>query len=275
MPVSDAVREERTRARVTLDGWTRNPLTLPRPVCFVPGWRDEAGECWARMEAWCGAVCANYAADVHFLQFHAVGGTGKPPWEDFIDFGSDVADYVQAHLAHDPRGVDFVCHSMGGLDTLAAIALMQGQPGISSPPVTCARNVITFDTPFAGFASAENSLFKQFIKAGRQDPWVMLQLAAMEPDSKRIAEVAAARDVFLSGVTAFWPRGADNTGGLLEVPHDSADFGDSAAFSAALRPRYRAYEVFEDTTHSGKANGVTFDLRAIVETLEILTGQKR
>jgi hypothetical protein len=272
MPVSDTVREERTRARVQLDAWSRSGLTLPRPVCLVPGWRDEKAECWTRMEAWLRAICVNHDQDLHVIQFIAAGGTGYPPWEDFLDFGSDLADYVAQHLASDARGVDFVCHSMGGLDTLAAIALMQGRPGIASPPVSCARNVVTFDTPFGGFAAAGNALFKRFVQSGRQDPWVLLQLGAMEKDSKRIAEVAAARDAFLGGVQAFWPCGADNDDGLVEVPRDSADFGGPGAFAPAVRPRYRPYVAFEGTTHSGPANGVTHDLRAIVATLRILTG---
>ena len=274
MPISDATREQRTRARGVLNGWQQSELTLPRPVCFVPGWRDEQGQCWTRMEAWFQAIVTNYPADVHFLQFVAPSGSGYPPWEDFLDFGSDVADYVAQHLANDPRGVDFVCHSMGGLDTLAAIALMQNQPGITSTPVTNARNVITFDTPFRGFASASNPLFQAFVKAGRQDSWVLLQLGAMEPDSKRMVEVGAARDAFLGGVQAFWPRGADNAAGLLEVPDNSAKFDGPGSFATAVRPRYRPYFMYADTTHSGLANGVTNDVRAIVETLQILTGQK-
>jgi len=274
MAISDATREQRTRARAVLGGWQQGKLTLPRPVCFVPGWRDEQGQCWTRMEAWFQAIVTNYTADVHFLQFVAPSGSGYPPWEDFLDFGSDVADYVAEHLANDPRGVDFVCHSMGGLDTLAAIALMHDQPGMTSAPVTNARNVITFDTPFRGFASTRNPLFQAFVKAGRQDSWVLLQLGAMEPDSKRMVEVGAARDQFLGGVQAFWPRGADNAAGLLEVPDNSAKFEGPETFAAAVRPRYRPYAMFADTTHSGVANGVTNDLRAIVETLQILTGQK-
>jgi hypothetical protein len=101
---------------------------------------------------------------------------------------------------------------------------------------------------------------------------VFAQLAAMEKDSKRIAEVKAARDDFLVHVSAFWPRGADNWDGLLEVPHDSASYGDASDFAPAVRARYRGYVSWADTTHSGLPNGVTHDLRAIVETVDILTG---
>jgi hypothetical protein len=95
----------------------------------------------------------------------------------------------------------------------------------------------------------------------------------MEKDSKRIAEVVAARDAFLGNVAAFWPRGADNYDGLLEVPHESASFGEPEDFAEALRPRYRGYESWSDTTHSGMENGVTHDLRAVLETVQILSAR--
>jgi hypothetical protein len=207
------------------------------------------------------------------IQFRDDADTGPPPWEDFLDFGDDLAEYVHRDVSPDGRAVDFVCHSMGGLDTLAAIALLPGEEPLPAAPLACAHHVITFDTPFRGFAAAGNELFRRFVAAGRRDAWVQLQLGAMQKDSKRIAGVWGARDAFLRGVAAFWPRGADNYDGILEVPHDSADFGGRAAFDPGLRDRYRGYEVYRDTTHSGTSDGLTHDLRAIRETVEILTGR--
>ena len=103
------------------------------------------------------------------------------------------------------------------------------------------------------------------------EPWLTSQLLAMETRSLRIAEVAQARDEFLARVQAFWPRGADNAAGLIEVPHESASFGEAEDFAPANRGRYRGYRAWEDTSHSG-TKGLTRDPRAIVEALEILTG---
>jgi hypothetical protein len=155
---------------------------------------------------------------------------------------------------------------------LSAIALQANHPELKAPPVRCAHTVLTFDTPFEGFGAAANGLFKAWVGSDRKDQWVFSQLAAMEKDSKRIAEVSAARDAFLGAVAEFWPRGADNYDGALEVPHESASFGEPTDFAAAVRPAYKGYRSWPDTTHSGLPNGVTNDLRAILETVQILTG---
>lgn len=272
MPISDRTVEERTQAREQLRQLRGSPVVLERPVYFVPGWRDEGGGCWQRMEEWLPRIVANFRTHVTFVEFYQPGG-GVPPWEDFLDFGDDLAELVQRDMGDSGRTVDLVCHSMGGLDAVAAIALLDEHPGLATPPLRCVHTVITYDTPFAGFAAADNAVFKKFVRNGRQDIWVLAQLAAMEKDAKRIAEVQAARNDFLAHIEAFWPRGADNYDGLLEVPHESASYGEATDFTPNLRSRYRGYRSWSDTTHSGLANGVTHDLRAVLETVQILQGR--
>lgn len=274
MPVSDRTTAERTRARNRLKQLVDAPVTLARPACFVPGWRDEHGECWKRMKEWLPHVVKNASTHVFFVEYFASDGGLLPPWEDFLDFGDDLAELIQKDVGAGGGLVDLVCHSMGGLDTIAAIAMLDDHPELATSSLRCVHTVITYDTPFLGFGAAENALFRKFVASGRTDPWVFTQLAAMEKDSKRIAEVRLARDTFLANVTAFWPRGADNFDGLLEVSHDSAAFGSAADFAPAVRARYRDYFSWPDTTHSGTANGVTHDLRAVLETVEILSGTK-
>lgn len=274
MPVSDRTTAERTRARAALKQLMAAPVTLERPVYFVPGWRDEQGGCWTRMKEWLPYVVKNAATHVFFVEFFATDGGLVPPWEDFLDFGDDLAELVEKDVGASGGLVDLVCHSMGGLDTFAAIAMLDDHPELATAALRCAHTVIAYDTPFLGFGAAGNALFQKFVASGRDDPWVFTQLAAMEKDSKRIAEVRLARDTFLANLTAFWPRGADNYDGLLEVPHDSASFGSATDFAPAVRGRYRGYRSWPDTTHSGLANGVTHDLRAVLETVEILSGRK-
>ncbi len=275
------IAAQRVRARDALWEWTQRPLTLRRRVYFVPGFTDEYGRsCWgeAGSSALCLAsqlpeVCTNPELAT-FVDFKA--GGAPPRYENFIRFGADLARLVaQDRAGAAPAGgaaeVDIVCHSMGGLDTLAAIALLDDYPELGAPLLAGVRNVITFDTPFLGFAAASNPLFAKLKRMQRPDePWLTSQLLAMETDSLRIAEVAQARDQFLSRVQAFWPRGADNAAGLLEVPHESASFGEREDFAPSNQAHYREYRPWDDTSHSG-AKGLTRDPRAIVETLEILT----
>jgi len=274
------IAAQRVRARATLREWTERPLTLRRRAYFVPGFTDEDGRsCWGEpgspalsLASQLPGVCANPELAT-FVDFAADGA--PPRYEDFIRFGAHLArlvmqDRAAAGTAGGAAEVDLVCHSMGGLDALAAIALLDDYPELDAPPLAGVRNVITFDTPFLGFAAASNPLFAKLKRMQRPDePWLTSQLLAMETRSLRIAEVAQARDEFLSRVQAFWPRGADNAAGLLEVPHESASFGEPEDFARASRQRYRGYRAWEDTSHSG-AKGLTRDPRAIVEALEIL-----
>jgi pimeloyl-ACP methyl ester carboxylesterase len=271
----------RARARNTLWRWTERPLTLRRRVYFVPGFTDEDGRsCWGEpgsrapgFASQLPGVCANPDLAT-FVDFRRDGAA--PHYEDFIRFGAHLARLVEqdraaAGTAGGAAEMDLVCHSMGGLDALAAITLLDDYPELGAPPLAGVRSVITFDTPFLGFAAARNPLLGRLKRMQRQDePWLMSQLLAMDTDGLRIAEVAQARDEFLSRVQAFWPRGADNAAGLIEVPHESASFGEPAEFARASRDRYRGYRAWEDTSHSG-AKGLTRDPRAIVEALEILT----
>lgn len=279
--LSAAVKSEKANARSRLWAWADAPLTLTRSVYFVPGLSDERGQsCWGRVDegeicfrTTMGPVCTNATARAWFVEFTAGPNTSAPPaYENFLRFGADLARMIQRDVAGTGEKVDLVCHSMGGLDALTAIALLddyRGEFGVE--PLRCVENVITFDTPFRGFAAADNEIFVRIKKLQRPDePTIVSQAAALKPDSLRIQEVWLNRDRFLRNVGAFHPRGADNYAGLLEVPHDSASFGGRSDFAPEWRDRYRDYLAWEGTTHSGSL-GVTRDPRAIVEVLEIIT----
>src|SRR5437870_2843656 len=128
MPISDRTVEERARARERLRQLQRAPVTLSRPVYFVPGWRDEHGGCWMRMKQWLPEVVTNHASHVFFVEFFGPDGGTLPPWEDFLDFGDDLAGLVEKDAGTSDRPVDLVCHSMGGLDAASAIALLDLHP---------------------------------------------------------------------------------------------------------------------------------------------------
>lgn len=269
--LDDAARE-RAEARKTLFGWTTARLTLRRPLILVPGWTDEAGACWAGFEQVGPEVLTNFDTHVHSLDFRV--GDGFPPFDDFFGFAGDLARYIADHGLAGQK-VDFACHSMGGLDTFAALTLLSQVPDSSGLMRPDAFNVMTFDTPFRGFAAAQNQLFQWIANSRRtgaaDQQHLMSQLQAMRRDSPQIGLLWDARNRFLQTVDAFWPRGADNYSGLIEVTHESASFEGSSVFDAGVRKHYNEYVTYSDTSHSGLQKGVTHDARAIRDALEIVT----
>lgn len=264
---------ERARATDTLWDMEARGVILRRPVIFVPGLSDESGHCWDVFENVMMSVIRNYDTHVHILQFDGDDGSAYPAHDDFLGFGGCLAQYVSDDATLAGREVDFVCHSMGGLDTAVALSLLSQTtfPDLLRPN---AFNVITFDTPFRGFRAADNALFEKIVRGRREDSGdrehLLNQLAALKPGTPQLQKVWQARSRFLQALDAFWPRGADNTSGLLEVPDNSAWFAKSWEFDVTVRKRLNEYRTFSDTSHSGES-GVIADPRAILETLEILS----
>lgn len=278
MPDLEATYAERADARKQINAWRKQPVTLQRAVYLVPGLSDESGaSCWGAPDETKNcfrAILPQVCRNADRIRFHSFlrGSPPQPPqYADFVPFGADLARRIWGDVASSDEKVDIVCHSMGGLDALTAIALLDDYPELGVRPLRVVQNVITFDTPFAGFEAADNSVFLKLKQASRPDePSLLAQAVALKTGSLRIIEVGQNRDRFLRNVAAFHPRGADNYAGLLEVPHESASFGGRSDFAREWRDRYRGYVSWEDTTHSGP-KGVTRDPRALVEVVNLLT----
>ena len=279
----DVVAAQRTAAWETLYDWRdHHPLTLKRPVYFVPGFTDELGRsAWGLGESAAGAsfalvvphVCTNHETHAHFVTFNAERGSGPPHYENFLRFGADLARLIADDVRSSGEKVDILCHSMGGLDTVSAVSMLDDYPQMKISDLDCVNAVIAFDTPFCGFAAANNPVWAALRRMqGRGGPDDQSQARAMCADSLLISDVWVARDKFLERIGGLWPRGADNSGGLIEVPHESASFGNATDIAPAAQSHYRGYKAWDDTTHSG-TSGVTRDPRAIVEALQILTAQ--
>src|SRR5437667_9126522 len=89
----EVVAAQRAAALTTLYDWRdHHPLTLQRPVYFVPGFTDELGRSAWGMGEPAGSfsfalvvphVITNHDTHAHFVSFHADGGNGPPPYENF------------------------------------------------------------------------------------------------------------------------------------------------------------------------------------------------
>jgi len=182
----ELVRKEKKRAREELGKF--KPFDLSRGVFFVHGWGDEANICWTEsytevgknkdprwdytIKDWLSEKVTNHEK-LHFLKLvedekkiriykgrrqHTkidIYGDRSYYYICFYQF----AELLKKKIAEvSPKGsYDLVCHSMGGLDAVAAIALdkKDDETGfITSPCLEGVRKLITVATPHQGSPKA-------------------------------------------------------------------------------------------------------------------------
>jgi len=280
--MSATVNRLRAEARAELETLASAPRNLARRTYLVPGITDENGEsAWGDpstkadcFRMWAPRCFTNASTMIKWVTFCAdAAGRAPREYHNFIQFGADLAKRIHEDLGGAQDEVDVVAHSMGGLDIAAAIALMAPPWDTEHvSPVRGVRNVVTFDTPFNGSVNAGSAVFN-LVKSlqGRGQECIASQAVAMQPNSDQIKTLMAQRDRFLRNVHAFWPRGASNHGGVIEVTHESAAFCETTDFAPEWRARYRGYDDYSATEHAGP-NGVTRDPRAIRDVFLILLG---
>jgi len=202
-----AVSLEKTAARERLRGLV--PLQLRRPVFFVPGWTDQGCLCWTEpyveggadrlpgweytIQDWVQAIVAPVdRRKVHFVKLvkdeanliieryptgsrkdkiKTVTWEADPTYhyENFFQF----AELLKAKIhATGATAYDLVGHSMGGLDSIAAVLLDRTQdvePAvqdfIETEPLDGVHRLITVATPFRGSPAA------RLVKRTQIDEW--------------------------------------------------------------------------------------------------------
>lgn len=121
-------REKQTQeALAQLNAWKQDKITLKRPVFFVPGWTDENCKCWTLGEYdkipikhWINEITES-SSGAHYITFIEETINCK----SFLDFGEVLKTKIW-NIIGKYAEFDIVGHSMGGLDTRAAIT--QGEP---------------------------------------------------------------------------------------------------------------------------------------------------
>jgi len=145
-PLKD-MREEREEQKndaiAQLNKFKNNKITLERPVFFVPGWTDESCQCWTADEENKDSVktclegmCSNFNF-AHFVNFEEESDS----CDSFLDFGVFLKQKIEK-LIGDKQDFDILGHSMGGLDTRAAV--------IQESPLLNINKCITVATPHWG-----------------------------------------------------------------------------------------------------------------------------
>ncbi len=258
---------------------------LPRSLFLVGGLSDEVGACFDELAASGRQVFDNWDAYVTRIDFPTsdVFPTGSAragqPMNTFLDFGDLLREKIGATYPDHDSGVgefDVVAHSMGGLDTVAAMVPLDSGKGGAVPPPKLSRafNFIACDSPFRGIPSAD-------VRAQQPDmqtPQRQAQCRAIAENSPELLKLRAAIPAFcdrierlkcLSAYTAVYVEVSPQSGNLL---------GDPSVFPSRdvwqqVRQRlwYRA-AIIPGAVHSGD-NGLTSVSTGIAEIFSTILNE--
>jgi len=264
MPKTPA--ELRMEAEAWLRELGRHPRPLNRHLYLVPGITDELADCWQWISERGRRLVPDWDTYVTVVTFD----DPDAPDADFIDLGAYLHDLILRTSG--PSGTssaqfDVVCHSMGGLDTFAAMVPLLGRYPTASPLPT-ARYFITLDAPWRGVLSWDIHCKLADIR----DPlWPgrPTQCAALRPGSAELLALRDARAELEGAAERVICMSADRES-PIEVEWSSSNLCSDVAPSALWPrgPSYRA-NMIPGTSHSG-VGGITWSPITIAQIFNYL-----
>lgn len=252
MPKTPA--ELRMEAEDWLDDLGGNPRPLNRHLFLVPGITDEMADCWQWIVERGRLLIPNWDSYVTVVTFD----DPEAPDADFIDLGAYLHDLIRDICGTSGTGsaqFDVVCHSMGGLDTFAAMVPLLGRY-VYDTRLPTARYFITLDTPWRGVLNWD-------IRCGQSDirdpnwPGRKTQCPALKPGSDPLVALLNARGTLKGLAERVICMSADRES-PIEVEWSSSNLCSDVAASTIwpLGPSYRKYMI-PGTCHSG-VGGITW-----------------
>lgn len=293
------VRTDKTRARKALRAFPK--FKLKRDVFFVHGWGDEANICWTypytekgsdkargweyTIGDWLNKLVDNKDERAHFVKLvkdeaKVVVKYAAKTEELSIDIDQDETYYYEnffqfAELLKEKirsvntsKDVDIICHSMGGLDSVAAIALDKETDTTGTIKTAGLRGInqlITVSTPHQGSPAANISDTKLAEVVMRRSEYIRKQGSNMAPKSPFIKLINSAeiRNALLERVSFMHMFGG---GDDIVVPVSSYKIKKSGL----LKDNYRIYPPLNLARHS-QVMGITQDPRMHLEIIRLLS----
>ena len=263
--------ELRMEAEEWLSDLGMHPRPLNRHLFLVPGITDEMSDCWQWIVERGRLLIPNWDSYVTVITFDEPGSTGSEyAAGDFIDLGAYLHDTILEICG--PSGTasaqfDVVCHSMGGLDTFAAMVPLLGRYAYATRLPT-ARFFITLDTPWRGVLNHD-------ILCGRPDfrdpqwPGRPTQCPALKPGSDQLVALDHSRATLHGVCERVICMSADRES-PIEVDWSSSNMCSDVAPTTLWPqgPRYRA-NMIPGTCHSG-VGGITWSPITIAQVFNYL-----
>lgn len=266
MATRDAVeemREERKRQRENalkeLEELSRNKIELKRPVFFVPGWTDEGCVCWKTSyqkgyiptKNWISKTVKND----DLANYVTFSDKETKACSSFLDFG-DILKMKIWDAIGDKKQFDLIGHSMGGLDSAAAIT-------DNIEPLNNVYNLITVATPHQGSELGEiGPIFRKYERHHA------LQCINLDPDQPAIKLINKpdVRKRLLDNIKKLY---------CLMGTRDMAVMRSARLNKEGIDKEFYKKKVdiieFGGATHSQKY-GITQDARVILAIINLLIG---
>lgn len=263
--VQDFIKErknQRSESLAQLNAFKQSKITLRRPVFFVPGWTDEDCKCWSKgqwgqlsIRQWLEDIVTNFS-NAHFINFIDVTKDCK----SFLDFG-EVLKHKIWDLVGTDQEFDIIGHSMGGLNTRAAIT--QGDPLLRT------NKCLTVATPHQGDHLGgmqkflRTSWFGKMI--GKSTPYHIEQGKNLDPDYEpiKIINTDESRRLFLERINRLYQ---------FKGTRDFCVKGSAIMMDYGIEPLYKEKTeqiIVEGADHTGKI-GICQDPRTILTIVKTL-----
>lgn len=280
------------------------PFNLKRDVFFVHGWGDEACICWTDpymetganfVQGW-GYTVKEWVEDkklgriknkekVHYVSLMGDEAKAKR-WRDKtgkfkIDIDKDLSYFYEnffqfAELLKEKiretkaEEFDIVAHSMGGLDSIALIAVdkEQDEKGfIKTEPLSGLNKLITVATPYRGSPKAGLLDAKIAKLIFHRSEYIKSQGKSMNPRSYfvKLVNEAKTREQLLNRIKELHMFGGEYD----EVVQKPYCYLKTDSLSKGALNKINTYPVFKMAKHSQRM-GITQDHRLILAVMNLL-----
>jgi hypothetical protein len=261
---SDTVREmieERKKqaqnAIIKLNELAQAKIKLQRPVFFIPGWTDESCVCWktaykksyASVKEWLSKIADNFEL-ANFMIFTDKESEGC---NSFLDFGDILKTKIWDKIGQDTK-FDLVGHSMGGLDSVAAIT-------DTEDPLMNVNHLITVATPHQGSELGEiGPIFNKY------KPHHASQCVQLDPDqpSIKLVNKLTNRQKLLSSIEKLYCLMGTRDMAVMR----SARFNKEGLGQNLYKEKVEIVQI-DGATHS-MDYGITQDPRTVLAIVRIL-----
>lgn len=255
--------EERKRQKQNaldkLSELSSKKIEIKRPVFFVPGWTDESCVCWKTsylksytpIKDWISSIAKN-GEMANFVTF---SDKETKACSSFLDLGDILKTKIWDVIGNNEE-FDLVGHSMGGLDSVAAIT-------DNVEPLKNVHNLITVATPHQGSELGE--IGPVFRKYERHHALQCLNLDPDQPSIKLINKLDV-RKRLLENVNKLYCLMGTRDMAVMR----SARFNKEGIDKDFYKEKVEIIE-FGGATHSQKY-GITQDPRVILAIINLLIG---